>query len=266
MFDRYLEKWDLTIDGDAFASLNGKLLPVRQRGVPAMLKISKVAEEQLGSSLMAWWDGEGAAPVLAHDGEALLMKRAMGSVSLVKMVNCGRDEEATQILCDVAAQLHKPRAKPIPDLVPLAQWFEALLHGATGYGGIFKKCAETARELLAAPHNVSVLHGDIHHENVLDFGPSGWLAIDPKGLYGERAFDYANIFCNPDGERALTPECFARRLEVIAKTSGTDRRRLLQWVLAWTGLSATWMLEDQDDPCRTLEVAQLAASALGIDD
>lgn len=72
---------------------------------------------------MAWWDGEGAAPVLAHDGEALLMKRAMGSVSLVKMVNCGRDEEATQILCDVAAQLHKPRAKPIPDLVPLEQWF-----------------------------------------------------------------------------------------------------------------------------------------------
>lgn len=30
------------------------------------------------------------------------------------------------------------------------------------------------------------LHGDLHHGNVLDFGASGWLAIDPKGLKGER--------------------------------------------------------------------------------
>ena len=70
MFDEYLKRWDLTIDGDAFASLNGNLLPVRQRGIPAMLKISQVVEEQAGGLLMAWWDGKGAAPVLAHDDQA----------------------------------------------------------------------------------------------------------------------------------------------------------------------------------------------------
>jgi aminoglycoside/hydroxyurea antibiotic resistance kinase len=42
-----------------------------------------------------------------------------------------------------------------------------------------------------------VLHGDLHHGNVLDFGLRGWLAIDPKGLLGERGFDFANIFTNP---------------------------------------------------------------------
>ncbi|MGG3796028.1 aminoglycoside phosphotransferase family protein [Pseudomonas paraversuta] len=264
MFDQYLKRWDLTIDGDAFVSLNGNLLPVRQRGIPAILKISHVAEEQAGSLLMAWWDGEGAAPVLAHDGEALLMERALGSASLMQMVSCGRDDEATRILCGVAAHLHTPRAKPIPALVPLAQWFEALWSGAARHGGILEHCAKTARELLAAPRDVTVLHGDIHHDNVLDFGPSGWLAIDPKGLYGERGFDYANIFCNPDGESALAPGCFARRIEVVANASGIDRRRLLQWVLAWTGLSVTWMLEDDDEPGSTLGVAKLAASALGI--
>ena len=48
MFDEYLKRWDLTIDGEAFTSLNGNLLPVRQHGKPAMLKISQVAEEQAG--------------------------------------------------------------------------------------------------------------------------------------------------------------------------------------------------------------------------
>lgn len=266
MFDKYLKRWDLTLDGEAFASLNGNLLPVRQRGLPAMLKISQVAEEQAGSLLMAWWDGEGAAPVLAHDGEALLMQRALGSASLVQMVSSGLDDEATRILCTVAAHLHKPRVKPLPPLVPLEHWFEALWSAAARHGGILEHCARTARELLADPRDVGVLHGDIHHGNVLDFGPSGWLAIDPKGLYGERGFDYANIFCNPDGTSALAPGRFARRIDVVANSSGIDRRRLLQWVLAWTGLSVTWMLEDDEEPGSTLEVAKLAASALGIAD
>ena len=261
MFDHYLKRWDLVVDGDAFVSRNGNLLPVRQRGMPAMLKISQVAEEQAGSLLMVWWDGEGAAPVLAHDGEALLMARALGSASLIQMVNDGRDEEATRILCGVAARLHAPRAKPTPALVALEQWFEALWQGAAMHGGILEHCASTARELLAAPRDVTVLHGDIHHGNVLDFAASGWLAIDPKGLYGERGFDYANLFCNPD-ERALAPECFARRIEVVASVSGIERRRLLQWVLAWAGLSSTWMLEEGDEPGITLGVAQLAATAL----
>ncbi|CAM2995606.1 streptomycin 6-kinase [Pseudomonas gessardii] len=261
LFEPYLKRWDLTVDGDAFASRNGDLLPVRQRGMPAMLKISQVAEEQAGSVLMAWWDGEGAAPVLARDTEALLMARALGSASLIQRVSDGRDDDATRILCAVAARLHAPRARPIPALVPLAQWFEALWPGAARYGGILAQCASTAQELLAAPQDVAVLHGDIHHGNVLDFGASGWLAIDPKGLYGERGFDYANLFCNPD-ERALAPECFARRVEIVASASGIERRRLLQWVLAWAGLSLTWMREDGDEPGVNLGVAQLAAAAL----
>lgn len=266
MFDDYLKRWQLTGDGEPFVSLNGTLLPVRQQGRPAMLKISQVAEEQAGSRLMAWWEGEGAAPVLAHDGEALLMVRAQGPGALTQMVKDGRDEQATRILCAVAARLHAPRTKPLPALVPLAQWFESLWPCADRHGGLLQHCAMTARELLATPRDVVVLHGDIHHGNVLDFGTAGWLAIDPKGLHGERGFDYANMFCNPDGEQALAPGRFARRVEIVAEACAIDRRRLLQWVLAWTGLSVTWMLEDHQPPGSTLEVAKLAASALGIAD
>ena len=70
--------------------LNGNLLPVRQRGIPAMLKISQASEEQAGGK----------------------------------------------------------------------------------HGDLLEYCASTARELLTATREIAVLHGDIHHGNVLDFGPS----------------------------------------------------------------------------------------------
>ena len=75
-----------------------------------------------------------------------------------------------------------------------------------------------------------MLHGDIHHDNVLDFGERGWLAIDPKRLYGERGFDYANIFCNPNYGIATDPAIFQRRVEQVCRLAGLERRRLLQWI------------------------------------
>ncbi|NQD75360.1 aminoglycoside phosphotransferase family protein [Pseudomonas sp. CM27] len=262
VFDRYLKAWALTIDGDPIASLNGQLFPVRHGDIPAMLKVSHSREEQAGGQLMAWWEGNGAAPVLCLEGEALLMKRAQGTASLARMARTGLDDQATRILCAVIARLHEPRTTPLPELVPLEKWFDALWPAAATYGGILQHCAKAARELLAAPRDVGVLHGDIHHGNVLDFGPCGWLAIDPKGLYGERGFDYANMLCNPDDASVLAPGCFSRRIGIICEAAHIDRQRLMQWALAWAGLSATWMMEDGVDPVGRFELAKLAALLL----
>lgn len=258
----YLAQWKLAIDGPPLSTPRAIVLPVRQGGTPAMLKIAQEPEEMAGACLMAWWNGDGAAPVLAHEGPALLMLRATGPDSLADMARGARDDEATRILCTAATRLHLPRARPLPPLVPLAQWFQALLAQGDESTGLLGLCACTARELLAAPRDVTVLHGDMHHGNVLDFGALGWLAIDPKGLYGERGFDYANILSNPDRASALVPGRFARRMDILAKVSGLEQRRLLQWALAWSGLSAVWSVEDGDDPGGAMAVAQLAASAL----
>jgi len=40
---------------------------------------------------------------------------------------------------------------------------------------------------------------------VLDAEARGWIAIDPKGLLGERTFDFVNILRNPDAATALAP-------------------------------------------------------------
>lgn len=267
MFGAYLHRWHLTPDGEPFQTPSSDLLPVRwRRGQAAMLKLPRVAEERRGGGLMPWWNGGGAARVLAHDGATgtLLLERLTGPRSLIQMVREGQDDGASRILCDVATRLHAPRPQPPPSLVPLATWFRALEPAAGQYGGLLAESAGVARALLAAPQDVTALHGDLHHANVLDSGERGWLAIDPKGLWGERGFDFANIFCNPDLDTAARPGRLARQASVVAAAANLDRTRLLSWVLAYAGLSAAWHLEEQEEEQarRTLAVAALAAAEL----
>lgn len=267
MFDTYLHRWDLVPDGPPLVTRAARLLPVRHGGRPAMLKLSVEKDEREDGVLMAWWAGDGAARVLARDEEALLLERATGPRSLAGMARRGQDDEACRILCAVAARLHAPRAQPLPQLIPLAQWFQELEPAAATQGGILARCADAARGLLAEPRDMGVLHGDLHHDNVLDFGARGWLAIDPKRLWGERGFDFANIFTNPDladpaRPVATLPGRFARRVEVVTEAAGMERRRLLLWILAWAGLSAAWFLGDGDPAAIDLEIAALAAAEL----
>ncbi len=99
---------------------------------------------------------------------------------------------------------------------------------------------------------------------MLDFGARGWLAIDPKGLLGERGFDFANIFTNPDladatRSVATEPGRFVWRLDVVVEAASLERQRLLNWILAWTELSAAWFLSDGNTAVTNLRVAELAA-------
>jgi streptomycin 6-kinase len=87
-------------------------------------------------------------------------------------------------------------------------------------------------------------------------------------LLGERGFEFANIFTNPDladptRPVATEPGCFARRLEVVTEAAKLERQRLLRWILAWTGLSAAWSLGDNDPLAMIgLRIAELAAAEL----
>jgi streptomycin 6-kinase len=53
-------------------------------------------------------------------------------------------------------------------------------------------------------------------------------------------FDYANLLCNPDLPASTIPARLLRQSRVIAQAAGLERQRLLQWTLAFAGLSAAW--------------------------
>ncbi|RII89868.1 aminoglycoside phosphotransferase family protein, partial [Clavibacter michiganensis] len=135
-------------------------------------------------------------------------------------------------------------ARTVAEAVPLAVWFRELVEPARPLPRSLDRGAGVARELLAGSGPGVVLHGDVHHGNVLRFGDGdigsdsdsdsdsddAWRAIDPKALVGDPGFDTANVLANPTPAIALRPGRLARRAGVVAEETGAD----LDAVLAWT--------------------------------
>ena len=268
LFNSWLSRWGLTPDGQPLETHTSQLLPVVTKdGQKAILKLTDDDSERNGCELMVWWNGNGAAKVLAHAAGAILLERATGVGSLADMSWSGNDAQACRIICHAASRLHLPRNASTPALTPLLYWFRDLAPAAKKHGGILTHCAAVANVLLSSPQNEVVLHGDLHHGNILDFGTKGWLAIDPKGLVGERGFDYANIFTNPDLAAptkpvAIEPEIFAQRVNIVSEIAKIERQRLLMWIIAWCGLSSAWFLQEGDCATIPLRIAELASAEL----
>jgi streptomycin 6-kinase len=263
-----LTKWQLVRDGDVISTPHARLWPVRlPDGSAAMLKVSTETEERNGHRLLRWWDGDGAVRLLAHDHEAVLLERAQPGVSLRAMSIAGQDAQATALLCQTAARLHRPRGALPEGLMDLQDWFNALLQPTIALSPLLEQCRSLASTVLAAQMEVRPLHGDLHHDNVVDGGARGWLAIDPKRLLGDRAFDYTVLFCNPDLcgpgiHVAIQPDVFDRRVDQVSALAGLERTRLLRWIAAGAGLSAAWFLEDGSAADVDLAVADMALRRL----
>ena len=269
LFNTWLNRWGLTPDGEPVETHTSQLLPVVviRDGQKAILKITDDDSERIGCELMVWWNGNGAAKVLAHAAGAILLERATGTESLADMSWTGNDAQACRIICHAASRLHLSRNASTPALTPLHHWFRDLAPAAKKHGGILTRCSAVANVLLSSPHDEVVLHGDLHHGNILDFGTRGWLAIDPKGLLGERGFDYANIFTNPDLAEptrpvAIEPERFTQRVNIVSEIARIERQRLLMWIVAWCGLSSVWFLQEGDSATVPLRIAELAMAEL----
>ena len=91
-----------------------------------------------------------------------------------------------------------------------------------------------------------LLHGDLHHYNVLFDNERGWVAIDPKGVVGELEYEIGAILRNP----VELPELFAdpavveRRLKTLTGLLSLNYTRALIWSFAQAILSAIWGVED----------------------
>jgi streptomycin 6-kinase len=208
------------------------------------------------------------------DHGAVLMERATPDAPLRSMAESasppayGSDLEATRTLIAVTQRLHQhsETAPPPDDLLPLRRWFRELFLWADQVGGYFTRAATIAKELLDHQRDCRVLHGDIHHDNVLWFGPErGWLAIDPRGLFGDAAFDYVNLLTNPVGDVMLRPRRFEQHTDLISSSTGLPRERLLRWTVAWAGLSAAWhrMPYLAGRPADVVRIGLLAERILG---
>ncbi len=228
-----------------------------------MLKLLKPESDEAGAAaLLRYYDGRGAVRLYAAEADAQLLERATGPRSLTAMALSGGDEEAAGILADVVERLHAEHGRPPPlDLEPLDTRFRALFEQADDTP-LLGRCAAVARRLLATEGERVPLHGDLHHGNVLDSGPRGWLAIDPKALRGEPTYEVANLLRNPAPHATLVQDRarMARLAGFYAGRLGLERQRVLDFAFAHAGLSAAWDIEDGVDSGYSLSCADLLST------
>lgn len=218
-------------------------------GLAALKLLKPEGDEARGGALLAWYAGLGAVKVSGIAPDAVLMEWLKGE-SLGDLARSGCDDMATNILCDVVARLHAQRDTPLPNLVPLRQWFDALFQigpesWPVGSRKLVARAIGIARDLFDGELPAQPLHGDIHHDNIWRSGDD-WVAIDPKGLIGDPAYDYANSFQNPERAEALVLNAVrvGRHAAAISERTGISRTHLLAWAVAHTALSGTWHIKD----------------------
>jgi streptomycin 6-kinase len=91
-----------------------------------------------------------------------------------------------------------------------------------------------------------LLHGDLHHYNVLFDTDSGWAVIDPWGALGEIEFEIGAALRNPVDVPALLgdPNVIERRLRIYEAQLKLDPDRALKWAFAMTTLAVLWPFDD----------------------
>ena len=246
---RHARAWRLAVE-DVFETETSAIASVTREGQPLLLKVVKQqGDEWHSGKVLQAFAGMGVARVYEETDGAVLIERLRPGNSLVSLVLNGDDEEATTILATV---MQKMAGAEIPRSCVTAQdWakgFDRYL--ASGDDQISSQLVKSGQrvytDLCGSQLQVTLLHGDLHHYNVLYDADRGWLAIDPKGVVGELEYEVGAALRNPF-ER---PDLFAsastvkRRLKQFSSILTLDVERALAWGFAQAVLSAVWQVED----------------------
>ena len=224
-------------------------------GARAVLKLSFPGDEEFGteSEALRLFDGRGSARLLRLDPErgAMLLERCEPGVPL----SCVEDDaEATAIAAGVMKRLWRPAPAVGHPFPRVSDWAEGLARLRRRFGGetgpmpaaLVEEAEALFAELISSQGEPVLLHGDLHHGNILASGREPWLAIDPKGVVGEPAYETGALLRNPaETLRGPHPgKVLERRLDVLCGELGLDRARVRAWGISQAVLAAYWGVED----------------------
>jgi streptomycin 6-kinase len=253
LIDGAIQRWDLT-DIQQIDNLSVNYVAfARRSGNDVVLKIGVINHEFISEmTALRIFDGDGAVRLLEADADnyMFLMERVHPGTMLVALED---DEQRTHIACDVMTHLWRPA--PEGPLILLSEWFEGLkgLHirfnGGTGPfpEKLVSRVESLLPELFATSDPPVLLHGDLHHFNILS-SERGWLAIDPKGVIGPAGYEVGPLLMNPSGDFLDRPDPVGiteRRLAILSERLGFPRERLRDWGICHSVISAWWDLTEE---------------------
>jgi streptomycin 6-kinase len=271
------ERWDLTIDQPFNLSFNYVAPAQRVDGTPVVIKVCLPTDEfPLQVEALRICDGRGMVRLLDYDDEdeAMLLEQLEPGTLLSMLED---DEDAISHAASVMRQIWRPG--PEHYSFPTTQdWGSGLAKLSAYYGdssgpiphALIDKACVLFAELSASQAGQVVLHGDLHQENILAATRAPWLAIDPKGVIGEPAYEtgsllrneLAGVFSAPQPTRMM-----ARRVDQLAAELGFERERIRGWALAQAVLSVWWNVDNPSFPSdfdlQTIAAAELLVQIKG---
>ncbi len=245
------DEWELRPDGWMMHGYVALVVPVvTASGTRAMLKVSFPDVESEHEHLaLGRWGGHGAVPMLRADPHrrAMLLD-ALRDVSL----RDSWDLEACTVVGELYGRLHVPafnQLRPLTGFV--GRWTDALAElprSAPLPRRLVEQAVSLARDFVADDESTGTLiHADLHYDNVLLSGAGEWLAIDPKPVSGDPHYELApmlwNRFEELDGD---VRNGVRRRFHTLVDVGGLDEARARDWVVVRMILNAADSLIDRD--------------------
>jgi streptomycin 6-kinase len=228
-----LQRWSCVLDGPVRHGAVGVVLPVRRDGSPAAIKVSFPHPGNVDQpDALAAWNGRGAVRLYERDDArfAMLLERA-GPDSLAVVTD---NDQAVTVLGELCRRLAVPAPPGLPRLRDEVAGWEAEIRVA----GLPRRVADAALATLRElDHPETVVHGDLHDANVLAAEREPWLAIDPKGIAGDPAYDAFTVIHSP---RLLLTSGHRRALDIFCEAAEIDRERARRWALVRTVRSVIW--------------------------
>jgi streptomycin 6-kinase len=218
---------------------------------PVVLKVIRKenGEEWRCGEVLAAFGGAGMIAPIAHEPGAVLMAHLTPGHDLVSLCSNGRDAEATDIIASLlqrmfAVSAHLGGIRSVDLMQPEFVQFRAGAEGIIPLNYV-DRAEELFADLCATQRDVRLLHGDLHHNNVLFDGNAGWVAIDPWGVIGEKEFEVGASLRNPiDAPQLLNdPRVIERRLGTYEAMLNIDADRALKWAFASAVLGILWPCE-----------------------
>ena len=260
--EHHLHAWEVAAE-EVCETDSSVLVAGRRHRDTVMLKVVRQPNDEwrCGEVLKAL-GGTGVVPVLDWADGAVLMRRLTPGQSLVSTATDGYDDDATGVIADVIARMSP--ATPPPHTPTVEDWGRSFdRYRAAGRSEIplplFDAAHRTYARLCASQSPPRLLHGDLHHYNVLLDTQRGWVAIDPKGVIGEIEFEVGAALRNPYERPALflAPSTIQARIARFARELRLDAGRMIEWTFAQAVLSVIWAIEDghaveKHHPCLAL--------------
>jgi streptomycin 6-kinase len=257
--DDLMEEWGLREDGLSMHGYTSLVVPVRDEDDrPLALKVTYDGDDETEHEALALrhWGGRGAVRLLRADPRrrAVLLER-LERTDLTTVP----DVEACRVVAGLYPVLEVPAPPQLRTVTSyVGRWVEpmrALPRDAPIPHRMVEHWLSLVADLTADPRSTGrIVHGDLHHENVLAAPEGGWRVIDPQPMSGDVHYELAPMLFNRWEEVAGDVRAgVRRRFHALVDEAGLDEGLARDWVVVRMVLNAYWAIEDAERLGRPLD-------------